>query len=103
MGQSPTILSILSGQDPNNPSMSYRANNTGGTSMIASSRTYATTTIPQNHHPQQQFSPQGYNNFAQYPPPQPIHQGDNEEEDDMSDSEMMGDDYQFPFNLEDDQ
>lgn len=48
MGQSPTILSILSSTEqthvPNN-GMSYKQ----GSSMIASSRTYVSTTVPQQH------------------------------------------------------
>ena len=99
MGQSPTILSILSGTDQTHNATSYR----GGSSMVASSRTYVSTNVPQqfspqtnqnsftSSHPQQQTIPHHY--------PQPIQPSCEEDEiseiDDISQDELP-----FDFTLE---
>lgn len=99
MGQSPTILSILSGTDQTtNNGLSYR----GGGSMVASSRTYVSTTVPQ-----QNFSPQQPSNQqAIYHQPLPlIRLGQNniqdEDEDDISEiDDFSQDELPFDFTLE---
>lgn len=97
MGQSPTILSILSTTD--------QTNTTGG-GMSYSSRTYASTTVPQqqqNQHNSFSPQPQQYNQqntyFGQYPPPQPIQQGNEEEDEDME-MDIEHENLQFDFTLE---
>ena len=117
MGQSPTIFSILSSSD-NSTGMSYRAQGLG-TSMVASSRTYASTTMPShnnNHdqYPSQQpmMQQQQYQYHQQpyqqqqpinhYPPPQQFNQpmhNQIQDDDDMSDFEddIVHDELPFGF------